>query len=55
MYVFLMRFDELHKQAEAAQVLWPMPTTVQSLQERIKTAAREGGMNLQGVPSPLPF
>ena len=54
-YIFLMRFDSLRKEAEAAHIVWPMPATSQLLHEHIKAVAREGGLNLQDVPSPIPF
>jgi hypothetical protein len=55
MYVFLVRFEELRKQPEASRAFWPMPDTAQAIHERIRAVAREGGMNLQPVSSPIPF
>ncbi len=55
MYVFLMRWDELSKQAKETNVRWPMPASVQALHKRIQTVAKQESINLNGVASPIPF
>ena len=55
MYVFLMRWDELREQAQAAGADWPMPDSVAVLHERIRKIAKQAGINLKNVPSPIPF
>jgi len=55
MYVFLMRWNELRKEARAAQIDWPMPDSAAALHKRICQIAEQANMNLEDIPSPIPF
>ncbi|GMQ80473.1 MAG: hypothetical protein BMS9Abin04_468 [Planctomycetia bacterium] len=55
MYVFLMRWNELRKEARTAQIDWPMPDSAAALHKRICQIAEQANMNLKGIPSPIPF
>ena len=55
MYVFLIRWDELRREAAAANATWPMPSSASDLHGLMVQIAAERDMNLKHVPSPIAF
>lgn len=55
MFVFLHRWNELSEVAKVAGARWPMGASQQELHADIVVVARDHGIRLQGISSPIPF
>lgn len=55
MFVFLHRWNELSEVAKVAGARWPMGASQQELHADIVAVARDHGIRLQGISSPIPF
>ncbi|MDP6153139.1 MAG: DUF4838 domain-containing protein [Phycisphaeraceae bacterium] len=55
LYAFLMKWDELRDQANAAGATWPVPGSMQDVHGSIVRIARQNGINLKSTSSAIPF
>jgi hypothetical protein len=49
LYAFLLRWEDLRKEADAAKVDWPMPESVDKVRDRVEHLVVRHGFKLEKV------